>query len=394
MQDDISVIIPTYNRAGFLLEAIQAIQAQTRSVREIIVVDDGSSDHSREVVQNLKGPISYLYQPNAGKSVALNSGLRRATGDYIWICDDDDLALPHAAELLTKALHANADAALAFGQFKRFAVNASNGKRQLLPPTYWPDLSSTSILVALLLDCFIFQNACLIRKRALDAAGPFRPELLRSQDYEMTVRLIYRFEAAYVPEVVFLQRTHEGFRGAEADRFDSARLVQKWLQYDAMFFREIYETIPLTKFAPKNVADASRGVSERSALLQRACIFWRRKLFDLSLGDLTKAIKLGNGDEITPVEKRICEDFLHAKFGCDELISRSTLADALSTLASQNSFGQSVIQTMTSPLLWYIRRSLIKHSWRRARDLSELLLKLHGFSGTTSLILDKIAQRL
>ncbi len=390
----ISVIIPTYNRADLLTESIKAIQNQTYAVYEIIVVDDGSTDGTRAAVSALPGSIKYVYQPNAGKAVALNNGLNHCSGDYIWICDDDDLTLPRAAELLVNGLNSSSSAGFAFGRYKRFSTNPRTGEQQIFEPVYWPDLKSNSFLVGLLLDCFIFQNACLVRREALDAVGPFRTDLIRSQDYEMTIRLACQFDAAYVPEVVFLQRAHQGLRGSAIGRFDSSRQMEKWLHYDAIFFRELYGKIPLSIFVPKSLAVAAPEISERAALLQRACIFWRRKLLEHSLSDMAKAIRMGGGNRLTTTEMLICGGFLHPKFGCDELVARQDIPNDLYSLAAESEFGRSVIKAVTAPLLWYFRQALTQRRWRECRSFVRLLLRFHGVTGTGVLIKFSVVRRL
>ena len=386
----ISVIIPTYNRAALLVEFIKAIQKQSYAVREIIVVDDGSTDDTQIAVSTLGGPITYLYQRNAGKSVALNNGLAHSTGNYIWICDDDDIALPRAAEFLIGALKNSSGAGFAFGRFKRFAVDPKTRKEQIYEPVYWPDLDNTSLLVALLLDCFIFQNASLYRREVLDAAGPFRTDLLRSQDYEMTVRLVCRFDAVYVPELMFLQRID----ASEFDRLEVRKRMEKWLHYDAIFFRELYETIPLACFAPKSLANADPEIRERAALLQRACIFWRRKLFDLSLTDLKEAIGKGNSKCLTSSDEAICGDFIHAKFGSDELTTESELVEKIYSFAAQNEYGCSVIKTITSPVLWFVRQSALQRQWHQCAAFIKILVKIHGYVGIATLIESSIRRRI
>jgi hypothetical protein len=281
-----------------------------------------------------------------------------------------------------------------FGRYKRFSTNPMTGERQISEPVYWPDLNSKSFLVGLLLDCFIFQNACLVRRKAFDAVGPFRTDLIRSQDYEMTIRLACRFDAAYVPEVVFLQRAHQALRGSAIDRFDSSRQMEKWLHYDAMFFRELYGKIPLSTFVPKSLAGTAAETSERAALLQRACIFWRRKLLDLSLSDMAKAIQMGGGNRLTATEEFICGDFLHPKFGCDELVTRQDIPDDLYSLAAESEFGRSVIKAVTTPLLWYFRQAMTQGRWRECRSIARLLLRFHGFTGTAVLIKFSVVRRL
>ncbi|HKO62850.1 MAG TPA: glycosyltransferase family 2 protein [Pyrinomonadaceae bacterium] len=86
----VSIIIPTYNRAEFVVEAIRSAKAQTYPLKQIIVVDDGSSDETAQRVAQVEG-VHYIYQENRGQGAARNHGLRHAEGEYIASLDSDDL---------------------------------------------------------------------------------------------------------------------------------------------------------------------------------------------------------------------------------------------------------------------------------------------------------------
>lgn len=90
----VSVVIPTYNCAQYLPDAIASILAQTRPVDEIIVINDGSTDATEEVIAPYRECIVYLEQPNAGQAAARNRGLDMATGDWVAFLDADDVWLP------------------------------------------------------------------------------------------------------------------------------------------------------------------------------------------------------------------------------------------------------------------------------------------------------------
>lgn len=91
---DVSVIIPSYNRAGFVGQAIESVLAQTGVQTEIIVVDDGSSDNTKDVVAAFGPTVHYIYQSNAGASAARNTGIGAASADLVAFLDSDDLWLP------------------------------------------------------------------------------------------------------------------------------------------------------------------------------------------------------------------------------------------------------------------------------------------------------------
>ena len=107
MTPRVSVLIPTYNRAEYLAECLDSILEQTLRPYEVIVVDDGSSDATRQVLNNYESGIKIIKSPNRGKPAALNLGLAAATGKYVWVFDDDDVALLDALERFVAPLEAH-----------------------------------------------------------------------------------------------------------------------------------------------------------------------------------------------------------------------------------------------------------------------------------------------
>src|SRR3954468_10533282 len=96
-----SVVIPTYNRAAYLAEAVRSVRDQTYPAHEIIVVDDGSTDNTAQVVEILANdgiPLRYLRQANQGVAAARNRGIQAAAGDWIALLDSDDTWLPRKLE--------------------------------------------------------------------------------------------------------------------------------------------------------------------------------------------------------------------------------------------------------------------------------------------------------
>lgn len=119
MPPTVSIILPTYNREKFLPEAFAAIAAQEWTDWELIVVDDGSTDNTRELVPELTNEfeqsVQCIYQDNQGAYGARNTGLDHASGKYIAFYDSDDLWLPHHLKDCVEALEANPDVDWVFG---------------------------------------------------------------------------------------------------------------------------------------------------------------------------------------------------------------------------------------------------------------------------------------
>lgn len=103
-RDLVSVIIPTCNRANYPAESLESDLAQTYRNLEVIVVNDGSTDETKTKLEPFLHRKSYFEKPNGGKSSALNLGLKHISGDFVWVFDGDDVALPELVESHIKAI--------------------------------------------------------------------------------------------------------------------------------------------------------------------------------------------------------------------------------------------------------------------------------------------------
>src|ERR1700678_803249 len=120
----ISVIIPTYNRADLIGQALESALAQTHPADEIIVVDDGSTDDTERVVAQYAGQVRYMRQVNAGPSAARNRGIQAASGDFIALLDSDDLWVKDRLERQLAALTLHPGLDFIFGLEAKF--NSAN----------------------------------------------------------------------------------------------------------------------------------------------------------------------------------------------------------------------------------------------------------------------------
>ena len=267
----ITVLIPTFNRAQYLVQCLDSIFAQTLPPAQIVVVNDGSTDNTKSVCDAYQGKIEYLELDQRGRPGAMNLGLKKVTGDYVWIFDDDDVALPDALERLVKPLEENPEYGFSYSTF---FYTAENEETRLLGPVLHelkiPDLATRGFLIPLLEWNFLGGAGLFARTSCYREAGDFDPELLRSADYEMAIRLARRFKGIFVSGgPTFHYRQHEGMRGPSHDRFSSTFLLRKWFIYNQKFFRKLYDQIPMTEYLPPGVSANGRM---RQALIQRIAI--------------------------------------------------------------------------------------------------------------------------
>src|SRR5262249_51410620 len=120
----VSIIIPCYNQAHFLGEAIESVLAQSHSHHEIVVIDDGSTDNTRAVAGRYPG-IRYIRQVNCGLSAARNTGLRCSQGDYIVFLDADDRLFPQALRIGLESLTSHPECMFAAGRYELMSADGS-----------------------------------------------------------------------------------------------------------------------------------------------------------------------------------------------------------------------------------------------------------------------------
>jgi glycosyltransferase involved in cell wall biosynthesis len=197
----ISIIIPCYNQAHFLAEAIISSLHQTYRNCEVIVVDDGSKDNTGEVARQF--PVQYVYQQNGGLPAARNTGIAHSTGEYVVFLDSDDRLLPHALEAGYEAFQTCPDASMVVGNHS-FISETGRWLRDCLKDTTPQDRYTQ-----LLRSNFIENPACAMYRRALfEQIGGFNPALRASEDYEFYLRIARRFKLFCHDRIVSEYRLH------------------------------------------------------------------------------------------------------------------------------------------------------------------------------------------
>jgi glycosyltransferase involved in cell wall biosynthesis len=213
----VSAVIPVYNSGELAAEAIQSVYAQTVRPSEVIVVDDGSTDHTPPILRRFEGRPGFILirKPNGGEASARNAGLERATGDYIAFLDHDDLW--HAEKLERQLEHFASDPGLALS-FTGYSLayrgepeaHGRNRAPKVIRHKTW-DPDPDQVLDQLLSGrCPIGTlSTVMMRRAALARVTPFDEGLLLLSDYLMYLRFAAaRMKMDYLPDVLVEYRWH------------------------------------------------------------------------------------------------------------------------------------------------------------------------------------------
>lgn len=204
----VSVIIPTYNRAGFVVEAIQSVLAQTISDFELIIVDDGSTDSTREVLSDFisKRTIRYIRQNNQGEAAARNTGIDEARGRYIAFLDSDDLFCPEHLGQHIEYLEQHPEAGLVQSSFSKFDPLGNNlGVRDT---TWFSGWIYPQILLQW--NSLIAIDTVVVPRRVLEEIGLFDESLHQATDLDLWRRIARRHPFGALKEVLAKVRVHSG----------------------------------------------------------------------------------------------------------------------------------------------------------------------------------------
>ncbi|WPD22160.1 MAG: glycosyltransferase family A protein [Candidatus Electrothrix scaldis] len=183
----ISVIIPTYNRADFIEQALESILNQSLPCGEILVVDDGSTDATRDIVleisQGAQVPIRYLYQENKGASAARNQGIAAARSDLLCFLDSDDRWAPRKLELQLKAMEQEPHYLISHTRETWYRQGKQvNQKKKHAPPH--GEIFNRSLRM-----CVVGMSTVMIRRELFSRYGLFDEDMLCCEDYDLWLRV-------------------------------------------------------------------------------------------------------------------------------------------------------------------------------------------------------------
>jgi len=217
----VSVVIPTYNRADMVVEAVDSVLKQTYSNVEVVVVDDGSTDNTRELVEAIPDErVLYLYKENNGASSARNLGILEAQGEYIAFLDSDDLFFPQKLEIQIRYLQERPYLGMLYCGF------ILTGRQENVTTTHPATLSGQPI-VQMMTRTEIGTLTVVIPRRVFANVGLFNTDLRSIEDMEFWVRITRHYEIDSIPEPLAEVRVNS-FNPYRAERIKLEDTLAAW----------------------------------------------------------------------------------------------------------------------------------------------------------------------
>jgi len=244
MSPTISVIIPAYNAERTILQTIASVQQQTFSDFELIVINDGSSDRTLELLNSVEEPRLKIFSyTNGGLPVARNRGISHATGEFITFLDADDLWTPDKLEAQLTALQQHPEAGVAYSwthymDEKGESFHTSN-------TVFFEGNVSANLLMGNFLES---GSNPLIRKQAIESVGEFDPTLASCEDWEYWLRLADRWPFVVVPKQQILYRQTSGAMSSKIEVME---------KYHLIVIERAFQSVPLEFRSLKNQSIAN-----------------------------------------------------------------------------------------------------------------------------------------
>jgi glycosyltransferase involved in cell wall biosynthesis len=280
-----SVVIPAFNSARTIESAVRSALRQTERQVEVVVVDDGCTDGTVDVVNRLDDPrVRVVSQPNRGLPAARNAGTATARGTYVAFLDSDDLLLPAFLERARQALEQTPNPGFAYTDAYVFddqtgQVRERSAMARTNPPTPPPE-DPGEFLAALMRSNFVYVST-VVPRAVLDHVGGFDERRTSCEDYELWLRILLAgYRVAWVPGQQALYRKHPGqmshdlsvmtrnlvdvYETISTDAMPTASHKRLLQERRRSTNRQLRYVVPVAKLAPMHVITElkRRGVSE------------------------------------------------------------------------------------------------------------------------------------
>ena len=204
MNPKVSICVPTYNRKDYLKETLDSVFTQTYKDYEVIVVDDGSTDGTAEMLKQCNYPVRYYWQKNSGDAAARNKMIKLAQGEFITFIDSDDLLIHDAVDRMMNTMEAEDGEVIVYGPYLRIDQNGyAYGK-------FKSRQYSGYIAKYLFQNIFVYSCGSMFPKKVLETAGGFDISLPVCSDYDLWLRLSLKYRFIALAESTFKRRRHTG----------------------------------------------------------------------------------------------------------------------------------------------------------------------------------------
>lgn len=291
----VSVVIPTYNCARFLADAVDSVFRQSYTTLECIVVDDGSTDDTNDVLAKLtaKYPLlKTIQRANGGPSAARNTGLRLCSGEFVSFVDADDVLLPDKIALQVNFLNSHPDVGLVHSDY--LIVSENLQPLAVFDAEMPPEMDP--------IDALSYRNwfnplVALIRRTAIDKVGEFDEEFDRAEDWDYWIRCAKITRVSYMAGPVALYRRHGGQISQDYSRMKRAciRVAKKHFRENHRNFRTAMAGIELTY--AKYLWKRHEATASFRALLR----FGFQHGFGLHRGDIRRQFHIINQSQLKPL---------------------------------------------------------------------------------------------
>lgn len=220
----VSVIMAAYNHAGFISDAISSVLGQSWKDFELIVVDDGSTDATAEVVASFGDRVRYTYQANQGQGSARKTGIALSSGEYVSFLDDDDVWLPTYLETVMAILQPHPQIGALYA-----ACQVIDDQGNRLPQVMSRIVPPERMYDALVEGGWFPPLVVTVRKSVLDDVGPPDEALRGTDDWELWLRVAGKHVFVGIPDVLALYRMHAGGLSANPEHMlqDKVRAITK-----------------------------------------------------------------------------------------------------------------------------------------------------------------------
>jgi len=283
----VTALIPTYNSERYIRQTVESVLAQTYPVHEVIVVDDGSTDHTEQALADYAARIRYIRQVNAGPPGARNTGLAKATGELIALLDADDLWSPFKTERQVKYLLAHPSCGLVYTDMKTF--DATGIIEESVKISRNLKMPSGQIFPEIFAETLFQTSSVMVRKSCIATVGGFDTRLRMGDDYEFFLRVARHYACGYVDEPLTLYRQHptQGTRtwGKELQRGEPWEfLVLKTIvdRYPEVFAElgkaSVHHRLSMPYFALAYACMSDSDHNNARRLLRAALRYWPNNL--------------------------------------------------------------------------------------------------------------------